>query len=61
MEMHHEFTAPGGVAAPWTAEPEPLSLLRTAGLPVARRAAVAAGAVALMALLIAGVRRIRHH
>ncbi|MGX4687922.1 SRPBCC family protein [Streptomyces sp. JNUCC 63] len=41
------------------AEPEPLDLLRTAGVPVAKRAAVAAGAAVVVALLIVGVRRLR--
>ncbi|GAA1012268.1 carbon monoxide dehydrogenase subunit G [Streptomyces sp. F-3] len=41
------------------AESEPLDLLRTAGAPVAKRAAVAVGAAAAVALLIMGVRRLR--
>lgn len=41
------------------AEPEPLDLLRTAGVPVAKRAAVAAGAAVVVALLVVGVRRLR--
>jgi carbon monoxide dehydrogenase subunit G len=41
------------------AEPEPLDLLRTAGVPVAKRAAVAAGAAAAVVLLVVGVRRLR--
>ncbi|MFF4861263.1 SRPBCC family protein [Streptomyces sp. NPDC001231] len=41
------------------AEPEPLDLLRTAGVPVAKRAAVAVGAALAVALLIVGVRRLR--
>ncbi|MFE0511417.1 SRPBCC family protein [Streptomyces sp. NPDC058964] len=45
-------------------EPEPLDLFRTAAVPVAKRAAVAAGAAALVALTVAGivtlVRRRRH-
>ncbi|MFB7734044.1 SRPBCC family protein [Streptomyces sp. NPDC056112] len=40
-------------------EPEPLDLLRTAGVPVAKRAAVAVGAALAVALLIVGVRRLR--
>ncbi|MFF8942002.1 SRPBCC family protein [Streptomyces sp. NPDC014864] len=40
-------------------EAEPLDLLRTAGAPVAKRAAVVAGAVAVVVLAIAGVRRLR--
>ncbi|MET7378084.1 SRPBCC family protein [Streptomyces sp. NPDC005526] len=48
-----------------TAEPapeaEPLDLLRTAGVPVAKRAAVVAGAVAVVVLAITGVRRLRRH
>ncbi|MFI1169738.1 SRPBCC family protein [Streptomyces sp. NPDC020801] len=42
------------------AEPEPLDLLRTAGVPVAKRAAVLAGAAVVVALLVVGVRRLRH-
>ncbi|MFJ8196664.1 SRPBCC family protein [Streptomyces sp. NPDC096152] len=51
------MTAPGRR----TTEPEaePLDLLRTAGVPVAKRAAVVAGAVAVVVLAIAGVRRLR--
>jgi carbon monoxide dehydrogenase subunit G len=41
-------------------EPEPLDLLRTAGVPVAKRAAVAAGALAAVVLVVVGVRRLRH-
>lgn len=41
------------------AESEPLDLLRTAGVPVAKRAAAAAGAAAAVVLLIMGVRRLR--
>ncbi|WP_086730514.1 SRPBCC family protein [Streptomyces carpinensis] len=40
-------------------EPEPLDLLRAAGLPVAKRVAVAAGAAGLVALLVVAVRRLR--
>ncbi|MFK4144680.1 SRPBCC family protein [Streptomyces sp. NPDC004065] len=40
-------------------ETEPLDLLRTAGLPVAKRAAVAAGAAVAVALLVLAVRRLR--
>lgn len=46
-----------------TTEPEPaaepLDLLRTAGVPVAKRAAVGAGVVAVVVLAITGVRRLR--
>ncbi|MFJ9831351.1 SRPBCC family protein [Streptomyces sp. NPDC101169] len=38
-------------------EPEPLDLLRTAGLPVAKRGLAAAAAVALLVLAAAGLRR----
>ncbi|MEU7380389.1 SRPBCC family protein [Streptomyces sp. NPDC042207] len=41
-------------------EPEPLDLLRTAGVPVAKRAAAATGAALAVALLIVAVRRLRH-
>ncbi|MFC8711797.1 SRPBCC family protein [Streptomyces sp. NPDC057197] len=40
-------------------EAEPLDLLREAGVPLARRAAAAAGAVVAAVLLVAGVRRLR--
>jgi len=40
-------------------ETEPLDLLGAAGVPVAKRAAVAAGAVAAVALLVVWVRRLR--
>ncbi|MFJ1653934.1 SRPBCC family protein [Streptomyces sp. NPDC088337] len=47
---------PGEPAEP---ETEPLDLLRTAGVPVAKRAAAAAGAALAVALLIVAVRRLR--
>ncbi|MGW4032339.1 SRPBCC family protein [Streptomyces sp. NPDC004838] len=40
-------------------EPEPIDLLRTAGVPVARRAAEVLGAVALAVLTVLAVRRAR--
>ncbi|MGW1002587.1 SRPBCC family protein [Streptomyces sp. NPDC002520] len=40
-------------------EPEPLDLLRTAGLPVAKRAAGAAAVVAVLAVVVARLRRRR--
>ncbi|GHE76684.1 hypothetical protein GCM10014715_34780 [Streptomyces spiralis] len=40
-------------------EAEPLDLLRAAGVPVAKRAAAVAGAAALVALAVVGVRRLR--
>ncbi|MFH8217989.1 SRPBCC family protein [Streptomyces sp. NPDC018057] len=40
-------------------EAEPLDLLREAGVPLARRAGAAAGAVVAVVLLVAGVRRLR--
>ncbi|MEU7057130.1 SRPBCC family protein [Streptomyces sp. NPDC046197] len=46
-------------AAVRPAEPEPLDLLRTAGVPVAKRAAVVLAAAVAVALLIQGVRRLR--
>jgi carbon monoxide dehydrogenase subunit G len=54
-----EETRPGAEAEEAPAEAEPLDLLRTAGAPVAKRAA--AGAAALLALLaaVAGIRRWR--
>ncbi|GAA0920797.1 SRPBCC family protein [Streptomyces thermoalcalitolerans] len=41
------------------AESEPLDLLRTAGAPVAKRAAAVAGAAVAVVLLVMGVRRLR--
>jgi carbon monoxide dehydrogenase subunit G len=41
-------------------EPEPLDLLRTAGLPVAKRAAGVVAAVAVVAVAVARLRRRRH-
>ncbi|MFF9765668.1 SRPBCC family protein [Streptomyces sp. NPDC014636] len=46
----------GQEPVPRDRQPEPLDLLRTAGLPVAKRAAGAAAGVAVLALLAAGVR-----
>ncbi|MEU1271517.1 SRPBCC family protein [Streptomyces sp. NPDC005799] len=43
------------------AEPEPLDLLRTAGVPVAKRAAAGAAAVGLAVLAFLGLRRLRRH
>jgi carbon monoxide dehydrogenase subunit G len=42
---------------PRTAEPEPLDLLRTAGLPVAKRAAGVAAVLIVLLLVLGGVRR----
>ncbi|MGW3957627.1 SRPBCC family protein [Streptomyces sp. NPDC004752] len=57
--------APGEQPEPPTpAEPEPLDLVRAAGLPVAKRAAGAAAALGVLLLVYAGVRRClrsRHH
>ncbi|MCH5671298.1 SRPBCC family protein [Streptomyces gilvus] len=41
------------------AEPEPLDLLRTAGVPVAKRAAAGAAALGLAVLAFLGLRRLR--
>ncbi|MFE7977896.1 SRPBCC family protein [Streptomyces shenzhenensis] len=50
--------APGARPEPSAAaEPEPLDLIRTAGLPVAKRAAVAAAALGVLLLVVVGVRR----
>ncbi|MFG2793244.1 SRPBCC domain-containing protein [Streptomyces sp. NPDC048419] len=43
------------------AEAEPIDLLRTAGLPVAKRAAVGAAAVLVVAVVALGLRRRRRH
>ncbi|MCI3274093.1 SRPBCC family protein [Streptomyces cylindrosporus] len=42
-------------------EPEPLDLLRTAGVPVAKRAAVGVAGVVLVAVVFARIRRRRRH
>ncbi|MGI5439560.1 SRPBCC family protein [Streptomyces shenzhenensis] len=50
--------APGARPEPSAAaEPEPLDLIRAAGLPVAKRAAGAAAALGVLLLVVAGVRR----
>ncbi|MFL4908821.1 SRPBCC family protein [Streptomyces sp. MMS24-I2-30] len=52
--------APGEQPAPPAAEPEPLDLVRAAGLPVAKRAAGAAAVLAVLLLVLGGVcRRLR--
>ncbi|MEV7128552.1 SRPBCC family protein [Streptomyces sp. NPDC093260] len=51
---------PGGLEAGFGGESEPIDLLRVAGVPVARRAAAAVGAAVVVALLVVGVRRLRH-
>ncbi|MFI6567360.1 SRPBCC family protein [Streptomyces sp. NPDC050534] len=59
-----EQTAEGGKAAPVRqppAEAEPIDLLRTAGLPVAKRAAVGAVAALVVAVVVLGLRRRRRH
>ncbi|MFJ9539583.1 SRPBCC family protein [Streptomyces sp. NPDC101225] len=58
-----EASAEGGKAAVQAppAEAEPIDLLRTAGLPVAKRAAVAAGVVLVVAVVVLGLRRRRRH
>jgi carbon monoxide dehydrogenase subunit G len=43
------------------AETEPLDLLRTAGVPVAKRAAAGAAALGLAVLAFLGLRRLRRH
>jgi carbon monoxide dehydrogenase subunit G len=54
--LAERLTEPAPVdAAP--EEPEPLDLFRTAGVPVAKRAAVAAAALVVVALVIARIRR----
>lgn len=56
--LAERLTEPAPVdAAP--EEPEPLDLFRTAGVPVAKRAAVAVAAVVLVALVFARIRRWR--
>ncbi|MFI6659240.1 SRPBCC family protein [Streptomyces sp. NPDC050523] len=54
----------GGKAAPVRqppAEAEPIDLLRAAGLPVAKRAAVGAAAALVVAVVVLGLRRRRRH
>ncbi|MGW1558691.1 SRPBCC family protein [Streptomyces sp. NPDC002144] len=51
---------PGGAEA-GPAETEPLDLLRTAGVPVAKRAAAGAVALGLAVLAFLGLRRLRRH
>ncbi|MCF3130076.1 SRPBCC family protein [Streptomyces olivochromogenes] len=51
-------TEPSAPAGPET-EPEPLDLFRTAGVPVAKRAAGVLAAVAVAAVVVEGVRRRR--
>lgn len=53
----HEWNRPDEVTSLVRPEREPLDLLRTAGLPVARRAAAAAAALAAVALIAARLRR----
>ncbi|WP_317446825.1 SRPBCC family protein [Streptomyces collinus] len=47
----------GAAAPPVREEPEPLDLLRTAGLPVAKRVGAAVAAAAVLALAAVGLRR----
>ncbi|MFD9098316.1 SRPBCC family protein [Streptomyces collinus] len=47
----------GTAAPPVREEPEPIDLLRTAGLPVAKRVAAVAAAAAVVALAAVGLRR----
>jgi carbon monoxide dehydrogenase subunit G len=51
---------PGGAEA-GPAETEPLDLLRTAGVPVAKRAAAGAAALGMAVLAFLGLRRLRRH
>ncbi|MFE7173151.1 SRPBCC family protein [Streptomyces sp. NPDC057616] len=53
--------AKGAPARQPLAEAEPIDLLRTAGLPVAKRAAVGAAAVLVVAVVALGLRRRRRH
>ncbi|MET8246470.1 SRPBCC family protein [Streptomyces sp. NPDC005202] len=58
--LSHRLAEPTpDAAAEGPEEPEPLDLVRTVGVPVAKRAAVAVGAAVLVALVIMGVRRLR--
>ncbi|MBO4255943.1 SRPBCC family protein [Streptomyces griseorubiginosus] len=55
-----EVEEPAGAVAE-AAENEPLDLLRTAGVPVAKRAAAGAAALGLAVLAFLGLRRLRRH
>lgn len=59
LERRAEPVAAPAQPAAGREEAEPLDLLRAAGVPVAKRAGVAAGAVLAVALLVVGVRRLR--
>lgn len=56
--LSERLAEPTGTAAE-AAEGQPLDLLRTAGVPVAKRAAVAAAAAVVVVLAVMGIRRRR--
>jgi carbon monoxide dehydrogenase subunit G len=58
-EGHADQVRPAPLGREEPEEPEPLDLLRTAGVPVAKRAAGVAAAVAVLAVVIARLRRRR--
>jgi carbon monoxide dehydrogenase subunit G len=57
--LSERLVEPAGAVAQPPQETEPLDLFRTAGVPVAKRAAVAVGAVVVVAVVFAWVRRWR--
>lgn len=58
--LSERLVEPAGAVAERPADTEPLDLFRTAGVPVAKRAAVGVGAVVLVAVVVLGLRRRRH-
>jgi carbon monoxide dehydrogenase subunit G len=57
--LSERLVEPAGAVAQPPQETEPLDLFRTAGVPVAKRAAVAVGAVVVVAVVFAWVQRWR--
>jgi len=58
--LSERLAEPAGAVADQPADTEPLDLFRTAGMPVAKRAALGVGAVVLVAVVVLGLRRRRH-
>jgi uncharacterized protein len=58
--LSERLAEPAQAVAEQSADTEPLDLFRTAGVPVAKRAAVCVGAVVLVAVVVLGLRRRRH-
>ena len=62
--LSERIVEPAGAVASVTGQPEeaePLDLFRTAGVPVAKRAAVGVAAIAVVAMVFAGLRRRRRY